>query len=520
MNLMLKLRLPVLFFAVLLPLAAAIPDPVHIDTGNVSSVAGINPDVRIFEGIPYAAPPVGDLRWRAPKAAATWDGVRESRFGANCMQRAANGGGFPPNAGIRPEPGMSEDCLYLNVYTSAKSVKERHPVMVWIHGGALTSGSGGIYNGEGLAAKGAVVVTINYRLGIFGYFAHPELSKESDRNASGNHGFLDQIAALEWVRKNIAAFGGDPKRVTIFGESAGSWSVNYLAASPLAKGLFNGAIGESSAEFAPTRKLADAEQAGVKFATAMQVNSIAGLRGISAEALNKAPNGYGAPVVDGYFLPDQVETIFAQGKQNDVPTLVGGNKDEGTLFTPATANAASFKRAAARFGPDADKLLGIYPFKTDEEARAAQAQQFGDQNVGWEMRTWARMQSKTGKSKAYLYFFDHLPPGIPANMGVQHGAEIPYVLDYPNHQNAPKTPWTDYDRKLANTIASYWYNFAATGDPNGKSLPKWPAYRMKDDLAMELGDKIEAIPVPQKDGLDFLDTYYEKLWKGEGPGAR
>jgi para-nitrobenzyl esterase len=510
-----------LFFAALLPLGAAMTDPVTVNTGRVSSVAGINPDVRVFEGVPYAAPPVGDLRWRAPKPAVAWDGVRESKFAANCMQRAANGGGFPPNAGIRPEPGMNEDCLYLNVYTAARSAKEKHPVMVWIHGGALTSGAGGIYNGEGLAAKGAVVVTINYRLGVFGYFAHPELSKESGHNASGNYGFLDQITALEWVRKNIAQFGGDPKRVTIFGESAGSWSVNYLLISPLAKGLFQRAIGESSAEFAPTRRLADAEQAGVKFAAAIKATSLADLRGIPAETLNKAPNGYGAPVVDGYVLPDEVQAIFAQGKQNDVPTLVGGNKDEGTIFTPATANAASFKRVAERFAPNAEKLLAIYPFQTDEEAHAAQARQFGDQNVGWEMRIWARMQAKTGKSKAYLYYFSHLPPTIPANLGVQHGAEIAYVLDYPNHQNANKTPWTDYDRKLADTVSSYWYNFAATGDPNGQALPKWPVYRLKDDLAMELGDKIEAIPVPHKEGLDFLDAYYEKLWKAdETPGAQ
>jgi para-nitrobenzyl esterase len=224
---MLTFRTTALTFAALLPLAltAAITEPVKVDTGLVSGTAGLNPDVRVFEGIPYAAPPVGDLRWKAPKPAAKWEGTREAtKFGANCMQRAPNGGGFPPNGGIRPEPGMSEDCLFLNVYTSAKSAKDKRPVMVWIHGGALTSGAGGIYNGEGLAAKGAIVVSINYRMGVFGYFSHPALSKESDRNASGNYGFLDQVAALEWVQKNIAAFGGDPKRVTIFGESAGSWT--------------------------------------------------------------------------------------------------------------------------------------------------------------------------------------------------------------------------------------------------------------------------------------------------------
>ena len=243
----LMLRLTALTLAALLPLSAAIKEPVKIDTGQLTGTAGLNPAVRIFEGIPYAAPPTGELRWKAPQPAAKWDGTRAAdKFAANCMQRQPNGGAFPPNGGIRPEPGMSEDCLYLNVYTTANSASDKHPVMVWIHGGALTSGAGGIYNGEGLAAKGAVVVTINYRLGAFGYFAHPELTKEAGHGA-GNFGFLDQVAALQWVKHNIAAFGGDPSRVTIFGESAGSWSVNYLTASPLAKGLFERAIGETAA---------------------------------------------------------------------------------------------------------------------------------------------------------------------------------------------------------------------------------------------------------------------------------
>jgi para-nitrobenzyl esterase len=509
MILMLTVRATALVLAAFLPLTAAITEPVRIDTGQISGVSGLNPEVRIFEGIPYAAPPVADLRWKSPKPAAKWEGVREgNKFGANCEQRAANGGGFPPNGGIRPEPGMSEDCLFLNVYTAAKSAKEKHPVMVWIHGGALTSGAGGIYNGEGLAAKGAVVVTINYRMGVFGYFAHPELSKESDRSASGNYGFLDQVAALEWVRKNITAFGGDPKRVTIFGESAGSWSVNYLTASPLAKGLFQRAIGESGAEFAPTRKLADAEKAGAK------LGSLAELRAKSAEELNKMQGGYGGPVVDGYFLPDEVETIYAQGKQNDVPTLIGSNADEGTLFTPASAKGENFKQLAARrFGNEADAFLKLYPFSSDEEARAAQAASMRDQTFGWEMRTWARLQTKTGKSKTYVYYFSHVPPGIRPQMGAQHGAEIAYVFDYANHRNAPETPWADYDRKLADTVSSFWYNFAATGDPNGKGLPKWPSYQTKDDMAIGFGDKIDVIAVPHKPALDFLDAYYEKLWQ-------
>jgi para-nitrobenzyl esterase len=379
--------------------------------------------------------------------------------------------------------------------------------MVWIHGGALTSGAGGIYNGEGLAAKGAVVVTINYRMGVFGYFSHPELTKEAG-HGSGNFGFLDQVAALQWVKRNIAAFGGDPSRVTIFGESAGSWSVNYLTASPLAKGLFQRAIGESGGEFAPTRKLAESEAAGAKLGT------LADLRAKSAEDLNKLQGGFLGPVVDGYFLPDEVHSIYVQAKQNDVPTLIGSNEDEGTLFTPASVTTASFQQTASRrYADQAPDFLKLYPFTDDKSARAAQAASMRDQTFGWEMRTWARLETQTGKSKVYMYFFSHVPPGIRPEMGAQHGSEIAYVFDYPNHKNAPDTPWADYDRKLADTLSSYWFNFATKGNPNGKGLPNWASYAAKDDVAMGFGDKIEMISVPHKAGLDFLDAWYEKEWK-------
>ncbi|HEX4593963.1 MAG TPA: carboxylesterase family protein [Bryobacteraceae bacterium] len=496
------------FFAALLPLSAAITEPVHVSDGLVSGIAGSDSDVRVFKGIPFAAPPVGDLRWRAPKAPGHWEGVRAAdKFSATCMQRRPN------NAAERA---MSEDCLYLNVYTAAKSAKDHRPVMVWIHGGALTSGAGSLYDGEALAKKGVVVVTVNYRLGVFGFFADPELTKESDRNSSGNYGLLDQIAALEWVQKNIAAFGGDPKRVTIFGESAGSWSVNYLVATPLAHGLFQRAIGESGAEFAPAHKLADMEQAGVKFGHSMGADSLAGLRAKLADDLVKATGFATAANVDGWLLPQDVYAIFAQSKQNDVPVLIGSNADEGTMFTPPTVKAASFRETAAkRFGPDADAFLKLYPFNTDEEAWAAQAASMRDQVFGWEMRTWARMQTKTGKSKVYMYFFSRVPPGENPAKGAYHGSEIPYVFG--NLQVAPfavrgasgPRPWEDVDHKLADTMSLYWVNFATTGDPNGKGLAKWPVYRTKDDLLMGLGATIEVKQVPNKAALDFLDGYFE-----------
>ena len=312
----------------------AINDPVHTDNGLLSGVPGNSAEVRVFKGIPYAAPPLGELRWKAPKHAASWEGVRKAdRFSAVCEQQPYPATSIYASA---PQP-ASEDCLYLNVWTAAQSDKAKRPVMVWIHGGALTRGSGSTptYDGESLAKKGVVLVTLNYRLDVFGFLAHPELTKESDRNASGNYGFLDQIAALEWVQKNIAAFGGDPRRVTIFGESAGSWSVNCLVATPLAKGLFQRAIGESGGNFGIMKKLAEVEETGTKFASSVGADSLRVLREKPADKLLKAASGFSFPAnVDGWMLPQDVYSIFAADKQNDVPVIVGSNADEGTSLSP------------------------------------------------------------------------------------------------------------------------------------------------------------------------------------------
>jgi para-nitrobenzyl esterase len=494
-----------IFLTSVLSLTAGITEPVHVEQGLVSGTSGTDPGVLAFKGVPFAAPPVGDLRWRAPKAAASWTGVRKAdKFSANCVQRQA------PNSGRE----ISEDCLYLNIYTAAKTPAEKRPVMVWIHGGALTGGAGSIYDGEALAKKGVIVVTVNYRLGVLGFLAHPELTKESDRNASGNYGILDQIAALEWVQKNIAAFGGDTKRVTIFGESAGSWSVNYLMASPLARGLFQRVIGESGAEFAPAKKLSEVEQAGVAFAKSAGAESIAALRAKSVDDLQKARAFQTAVNVDGWLLPQDVYTIFKEGKQSDVPVLIGSNNDEGTMFTPATVTEKSFEEMASkRFSTDSAEFLKLYPASSDKDAWAAQAASMRDQTFGWEMRTWARMQTKTGKSKVYVYYFSRVPPGKHRAPGAYHGSEIAYVFD--NLQVAPfastgeATPWQDQDRKLAEAMSSYWVNFATKGDPNGAALLKWPAYKTKDDLAMGFGDEIKVEPVPHKAALDFLDRYVD-----------
>lgn len=486
-------------------LPPAVAEDVRIESGLISGVRGVNSDVTVYKGVPYAAPPVGGLRWRAPKPPAKWEGVRKAdQFGATCMQTQ-----YPEGSPYRsvPEP-VSEDCLYLNIWTSAKSPKEGRPVMVWIHGGALTRGSGSnpIYDGEALAKKGVIVVTINYRLGVFGFFAHPELTRESDRNSSGNYGILDQIAALEWVQRNIAAFGGDPKRVTIFGESAGSWSVNVLVASPLAKGLFQRVIGESGADFAPLPKLPDAEQAGLRVAKSVGADSIAALRAKSAAEMMKANGELARPNVDGWMLPDQVYAIFAKGKQNDAPTIVGSNADEGTAFTPPTVKAEAFKaQAKTRYGDQADQYLTIYPAKDDEQAHASAAAAMRDQTFGWEMRTWARLQTRTGKSRVYIYYFSRVSPSpIAKRLGAYHASEIRYVFN--NLQNVPAD---DIDREIAETMSSYWVNFATHGNPNGKRIPHWPAYDEKD-IAMGFGEHILATEVPNKLALDFLDAYFEK----------
>jgi para-nitrobenzyl esterase len=508
-----------LTFVSAIPVSTASPELIKVESGLVSGVPGAFPEVRVFKGVPFAAPPVGDLRWRPPQPATNWDGVRAAdKFSANCMQRAAGGGGFPPYGGDRSATEMSEDCLYLNIYTTAESARDRRPVMVWIHGGAYTSGAGAIYQGEDLARKGVVVVTINYRLGVFGFLAHPELTRESPMHSSGNYAFLDQIAALKWVQKNIAAFGGDPSRVTIFGESAGSWSVNNMVATPLAHGLFQRAIGESGGQFSITRTLKESEEAGAKFAEGAGAASLSALRAMPADVVNRASQFQTSMTIDGWVFPQDVTTIFRTGKQNDVPVIIGSNANEGSIFTPETTTGQSFRaQSERRYGADTDAFMKLYPFATDQEARAAQAASMRDQTFGWEMRTWARLQTQTGKSKVYLYYFSHVPPlANAAWLGAQHGSEIPYAFNWPNGQHSPQVAWTDADRKLAEEVSSYWVNFATTGDPNGKSLPKWTPYQTRDDQAMGFGDTLAMIPVPNTPALDFLDGVSEKARASRG----
>lgn len=485
---------------------AAVNDPVQIDTGMVSGVATSSPEVTVFKGIPFAAPPVGDLRWRAPKPAAHWEGTRKAgEFGPVCMQ-----GGNQK---------MSEDCLYLNVWTGAKSASEKLPVMVWIYGGGYYTGSGSqpMYDGEALAKKGAVIVTFNYRLGPFGFFSYPELTKESDRRGAANFGVLDSIAALEWVKKNIARFGGDPRHVTIFGESAGAGMVANLLAIPQAKGLFVRAMGESSAwstaTVAPLGTLAEAEAEGVKLADKLGAKSLAELRAAPAEAIQKAGRGQG-PVVDGWLITEDPSKVFAAGKQVDVPVLTGSNRDESFGGNPKTA-ADFVEQARKRFGDLADAYLKVYPAGSDEEARES-AFYSGRDEMAFIMRNWARLEEKPGKAKAYVYYFTEQPPRLPNARGpfapgphgsATHVSEILYAF---GHLDTSRT-WTDEDRKVADEMSSYWVNFARSGDPNAKGMSKWPVYDGKEQSVMILGNPPEGKQAPSEAGLAFFQSYFDKL---------
>jgi para-nitrobenzyl esterase len=483
----------------------ALTDPVKVPGGLVSGVPGTHAGITAFRGVPFAAPPVGDRRWRAPQPAPPWPGVRRAEaFGPSCIQQIVQER-KPWTYEFMTHGEISEDCLFVNIWTPAKSPSERRPVLVYIYGGANTEGSGmvPVYDGEGLASKGLVVVNFNYRVGVLGFLAHPELSKEASYHASGNYGLLDQIAAVKWVRENIAGFGGDPERITIAGQSAGGQGVHNLTASPLAKGTFHRAIIESAGGNA--RPLADAEADGLRFAEAKGAATLADLRAKSwQEIVAPVPapataGGRGGGnlrfgvVVDGYALPAPVSEIFAQGRQNDVPTLTGNNADEGGAMPQPTITAADFDRQARqRYGEDADAFLKLYPAPTDDAAKVAQNQSARDL-ARTTLYVWAINRGKTAKTKAYTYFWNHVLPGPDAaQYGAFHTSEVPYVL---NALERSDRPFTDVDRAIAGTISSYWVNFATSGDPNGEGLPAWPVADGKTWMTMELSERPHAIPV-------------------------
>lgn len=488
---------------------------VRVDTGQVrGSTAG---SVTVYKGIPFAVSPVGNLRWRPPQASQAWKGIRKAdAFAPACMQ---NGVSMPGETA----PVTSEDCLYLNIWKPAGKPRGKLAVLVMIYGGGYANGSASmpLYWGDKLAAKGIIFITFGYRLGPFGFLAHPELTKESPVHSSGNYGLLDQVAALQWVQRNIGAFGGDPSRVTIMGQSAGAMSVSMLIASPLAKGLFHGAIGQSGGLFeplklAPNYLLANAEKEGAAYATSVGAKSLSDLRGLPAKALlSGRAASISHPVIEPHFLPVSPYDVYAAGRQNDVPILIGSNANEaGSLITDldATTVGSFEKDIARRFGRLPAQLLAAYPRGTDAEARDARLGFERDIRFGWDMWAWARLGAARSRHSTYYYHFTKAPPfpenSIHKNWGASHFAELWYVFAQLDQE---QWNWTAADRSLANAMAAYWVNFAKSGNPNGPDLPAWPEFRSVDQRVQYLGETITTGGVPNVRPLQVFDQVYDGL---------
>jgi para-nitrobenzyl esterase len=458
-----------------------------------------------FKGVPFGAPPVGELRWKEPQPVQKWTGVRAAKqFGPRPMQLPLYG-----DMNFRSS-GVSEDCLYLNIWTPAQAARERLPVLVYFYGGGFQAGDGSElrYDGESMARRGIVAVTVNYRLGVFGFLAHPELTKESPNHASGNYGFMDQSAALRWVQQNIAAFGGDPRQVTIAGESAGSMSVSAQMVTPLAKNTFARAIGESGSMlntgFGPV-PLEQGEQAGVAFATSVGAKSLAELRALPAQQLLEAAGKPGAarfaPTIDGYFFTKKPTETFAAAEQARVPLLVGWNSQEmnaGFLLGSQPPTADNFRAVVQKlYGPRADEALKLYPATTDAQAEQSATDLAGDRFIAYSTWKWADAHLRTGSQPVYRYLFARPRPAMTAEMGnataglaggvikgaagapkmppakgAVHSAEIEYALG--NLATNKVYAWTPDDYKVSLTLQSYFANFIKTGNPNGKGLPAWP----------------------------------------------
>ena len=492
------------------------PDQVKVKQGIVQGT--LEDGLRVFKGIPFAAPPVGDLRWKATQPVDKWEGVKEVKeYGPAAFQ-----GGNPPS-------GKSEDCLYLNVWTPAKSAHEKIPVLVWIYGGGFSFGSTAepVYTGENLAKKGVVFVSIAYRVGQLGFLAHPELSAEDPNNVSGNYGLLDMIAGLQWIQENIAAFGGDPNQVTIFGESAGGIAVSMLCASPLAKGLFHGAISQSGGSFGPPRpttfpgenmkRLAVAEKDGEAYAERADVSSMATLRAMD---VNELPMGFGMgsawPIIDGHVIPDDQYKLYEAGQFNDTPILVGYNSDEGASFT-RTKDPEEFKASVQlRYGKFADDLLKVYPVGDTTVPKTAR-DLARDAAFGWHTWTWARLQAQKGESRVYYYYFDQ-HPDYPEDsprfgQGSPHGQDVAYVFQHLDPSNPDSSP---SDESISEAMATYWTNFAKYGDPNGEGVSEWPDFTGNNPVVMHFNQTPHTGPVPSEQSLEVLDAYFKWRRSPEG----
>jgi para-nitrobenzyl esterase len=497
--------------------------------GSFNTVTG----VRSFKGVPFAAPPVGELRWKPPQPVKNWEGVRAAdKFGPRAMQLPL----FSDM--VFRSNGTSEDCLYLNVWTPATSSQDKLPVLVYFFGGGFAGGDGseGRYDGESMAQQGIVAITVNYRLGVFGFFAHPELTKESPQHASGNYGLLDQSAALGWVRQNIAAFGGDPKRVTIAGESAGSISVCAQMASPLSKDLIAGAIGESGGAVGPPlmpQPLAEAEAKGVKIASGLGIGAaptLAALREIPAEQLLKTAAKAGGvwfgPTLDGYFFPKQPADIFAAGDQARVPLLAGTNSEEsgyGGVLKKEKPTVENYRKALESLYPGkGDEVFKLYPAENENDVMDAAQALASDRFIGYGTWKWIDLATKTGGQPTYYYLYAHprpakrpiaappnsdtkeaLPKPAPKlSRGASHSAEIEYAMG--NLATNTVYAWTPDDFNVSKQMQAYFANFIKTGNPNGAGLPEWPKFSCERRLAIDVNSRAEATEILRARG-EFFD---------------
>ena len=515
-------------------IAARSADEVAVESGKLQGTTNADHSVRIFKGVPFAAAPIGDLRWKAPQPAKKWGGVRAAdKFGSACAQTDVFGDILQFMRDAQP----SEDCLNLTIWIPASATaNSKLPVFVWYYGGGFIAGGNSElrYDGEALAKKGVIVVEPNYRLGVFGFLSYPELTKESGHNSSGNYGLLDQVAALQWVVKNIAAFGGDPNSITIGGESAGSASVSALMASPLSRKLFQKAIGESGAFFSANpgalafKPLVESEQVGVKFAEGIGAKSLAELRAKSTDELLQAAAKQNrgfifGPNQDGYFVSTTALAIYSKGEQAQVPLLAGWNADEGkmqVLMNPQKTTAGNFKEGAQkRFGNNATEFLKLYPAANDDEALVSAETLSSDDFIAFATWKWMDLQVTTGKVPVYQYHFEQTPkykPGykmgsLPAEeAGARHAGELEYVFGTLKLAQ-PESPWSDEDLKLSDAIGTYWTNFIRTGNPNKPTagLPDWPQYKSKDGYAiMHLsGHNLGAAPDTVRPRYLFLDSH-------------
>ncbi|MHA8059954.1 carboxylesterase/lipase family protein [Aquirufa beregesia] len=475
--------------------------------------------IKSFKGIPFAAPPIGNLRWKAPQPVAAWEGVKSCQaFGPSAIQAPPAPFYMWSEEFLIPKEPISEDCLYLNVWTDAQKTIDKKPVMVWIHGGGFSSGGGAvpIYDGEKLAAQGVVYVSINYRVGIFGFFAHPELSKESPLHASGNYGLLDQIEALKWVKQHIAQFGGDPNNVTIAGQSAGSMAVVSLVASPLAKGLFHKAIAESGAGLLPRNPLVskqalvgltESEEQGKKAMETIGLQTLDQMRAMPAEELRKKVSSRSGVIVDGYFMPESIERIFNEKKQNKVPLLTGWNEDEGLVMGPYKKAEAFKADIEKQYGNYASELLKFYPANNDSIAVNSQNRLSRDVIFGAPNFILANLHSDQGHP-VYVYRFSRVVPayGEYKKFKAFHTGEVPYAL---NTLHLVNRPWEKEDLALANTMSSYWVNFAKLGNPNAKGLPTWPAFNSSSLEIIKLDKQVDNVKIPDATSLNY---FYHHLY--------